>query len=68
MDRLFSGHDSPVFLDEHEKSPEHLKQAETAYVELSELYNWDTIECVDNGRIKTPEEVSEEVMKIVFKD
>ncbi len=56
------------FLDEHEKSPEHLKQAETAYVELSELYNWDTIECVDNGRIKTPEEVSEEVMKIVFKD
>ena len=53
------------FLDEHEKSPEHLKNAETAYIELSELYNWKTIECVDSGRIKTIEEISKEVLAIV---
>lgn len=50
-----------VSLDEHEKSPEHLKNAEEAYVELSELYNWDTIECVEDGQIKTIERISEEV-------
>ena len=52
-------------LDEHEKSPEHLKQAETAYIELSELYNWKTIECVNNGTIKSIEEVSKEVLQSV---
>ncbi len=56
-----------VNLDEHEKSPEHLKHAETAYVELSELYNWNTIDCVIDGRIKTIEEVEKEVLDIVTK-
>ncbi len=52
-------------LDEHEKSPEHLKNAETAYIELSELYNWKTIECVSDGKIKSIEDVSKEVLKLV---
>lgn len=50
-----------VNLDEHEKSPEHLKNAEDAYVELSELYNWDTIECVRDNSIRTIEDISDEV-------
>jgi dTMP kinase len=53
------------FLDEHEKSPEHLKNAETAYIELSELYNWKKIECVKDGKIKTIEEISKEVLALV---
>ena len=48
-------------LDEHEKSKEHLKNAEEAYVELSELYNWDTIECVEDGKIKSIESINEEI-------
>ena len=34
-------------IDEHEKSPEYLKRAEESYLELSELYNWDKIEKMD---------------------
>lgn len=50
------------FLDGNEKSVEHLKNAEEAYVELSELYNWDRIECVENDRLKTIEEIHQEIM------
>ena len=54
------------FLDEHEKSPEHLKNAERAYVELSQLYNWDTIECVQDNKLRSIEDINNEIyMKIV---
>ena len=36
-----------------------------AYIELSELYNWDTINCVSNNKMKSVEEIHEEIMKIV---
>lgn len=49
-------------LDEHEKSEEHLKNAEDAYIELSELYNWDKIECVKDYRIKSIEDINEEIL------
>lgn len=54
-------------LDEAEKSEIHLKQAEEAYVELSELYNWDLIECVENEKIKNIEEINKEIMSIIDK-
>ena len=53
------------FLDEHEKSPEHLKLAEEAYIELSELYNWDRIECVKGTTIRTVEDINEDIMELV---
>ena len=52
-------------LDENEKSPEHLKNAELAYVELAGLYNWDKIECVDSDKIKSIERISDEIIEIV---
>ena len=54
-------------LDEHEKSPEHLKNSETAYVELSELYNWHHINCIKNKEIRTIEDINEELMKEINK-
>ena len=36
-----------------------------AYIELSELYNWDSIDCVSNNKMKSVEEIHEEIMKIV---
>ena len=39
-------------IDEHEKSEEHLKNAEKAYIELSELYNWNRIECIKNDKLR----------------
>ena len=49
-------------LDEHEKSKEHLKNAEDSYIELSELYNWDKIECVKDDSIKPIEDINEEIL------
>ena len=53
------------YLDEHEKSPEHLKHAEEAYIELSELYNWSRIECVKDDEIRTIEDINDEIFKII---
>ena len=51
-------------IDEHEKDENYLKRSEEAYKELSELYNWKTIECVRNDSIRTIEEIHEDIMKI----
>ena len=55
------------FIDEHEKSEEHLKNAEKAYIELSELYNWNKIECIRNGKLRTIEDINDEIYQIVEK-
>ena len=51
--------------DEHEKDPAYLKNSEDAYIELSELYNWDKIECVKDDKIKSIDEISQEIIKII---
>ena len=53
------------FIDEHEKSEDHLKNAEKAYIELSELYNWNRIECIKNNKLRSIEDISKEILKIV---
>ena len=54
------------FLDEHEKNPEHLKNAERAYVELAQLYNWDKIECIRDNKLRSIEDINNEIYKIVL--
>ena len=56
------------YIDEHEKSEEHLKNAEKAYVESSELYNWEKIECISNGKMRTFEEINDEIIKIIHEN
>lgn len=53
--------------DEHEKSEEHLKRAEESYIELSELYNWDRIECVENGKLRSVEDIHKEILECIEK-
>ena len=53
------------YLDDVEKSEEHLKNAEKAYIELSELYNWDKVECIKDGSIRSIEDINEEIYNIV---
>ncbi|MBQ3307081.1 MAG: thymidylate kinase [Bacilli bacterium] len=53
------------FIDEHEKSEEHLKSAEKAYVELSELYNWEKIECIKDNKLRTIEDINDEIFKMI---
>ena len=54
-----------TLLDEHEKSPEHLQLAEETYIELSELYNWDRIECVKDGKIRSIEDINDEIFELI---
>ena len=55
-------------LDSHEKSSEYLKQAEEAYIELSELYNWETIECIKNNELRSIEDINNEIIELIKKE
>ena len=55
------------FIDEHEKSPEYLKRAAESYLELVELYNWEKVECIKDEKLRTIEDINEEIMGIVKK-
>ena len=46
---------------------EHLKNAEKAYIELSELYNWDKVECIKDNKLRSIEDINNEINSIVLK-
>ena len=52
-------------LDEHEKSPENIINAEKAYLELSEIYDFTKIECIEYGNLRTIEDIHNEIYNIV---
>lgn len=51
-----------ISLDEHEKNEEHLKNSEVAYLELSSFYNWSTISCIQEEKMRTIEDINEEII------
>ena len=51
----------------NEKDNEYLKDTEDAYLELSELYNWDIVECVKDNEFKDENKINEEIYNIVIK-
>lgn len=53
--------------DEHESSMTHLKNAEEAYLEIADMHNYITVECLKNGERKTKEELFDEIYDIVEK-
>ena len=48
-------------LDQHEKDPKHLIDAENAYLEISELYGFEKIECYKNDDILSIEEINNKI-------
>ncbi|MFH1503205.1 MAG: thymidylate kinase [Candidatus Diapherotrites archaeon] len=52
-------------LDGHETNLNHLKNAEEAYLQLANLYNWTKIDCVENGKIRSRQNIAEEVYFVV---
>lgn len=54
-------------LDEHEKSEEHLKHAESCYLELMQLYNWSYVNCIKNNEIRNIEDINDEILNLVTK-
>lgn len=53
--------------DQHEVNKEHLLNAENAYLEMAELYSFSKVNCIKNDKIRTIEDIHEEVYSIVTK-
>ncbi|MBQ6283033.1 MAG: dTMP kinase [Bacilli bacterium] len=53
--------------DQNESSEELLRRAESTYLELADMYNYSKIDCVDNDRIKTIDEIHKDVYDEVLK-
>ena len=53
--------------DGHEKDENHLKNAEKAYLELAKKYNFITIDCTKDNKIRTIEDINNELYEQVRK-
>ncbi|MEG0068769.1 dTMP kinase [Cetobacterium sp.] len=51
--------------DIHEKNGEYLRKSHRNACEISDKYSWSEVKCVENGRLKSIEEISEEVYALV---
>lgn len=51
--------------DIHEKDKEYLKRSYENACEIASKYNWHEIKCVDGERLKTIDEISEEIYSLV---
>jgi len=55
--------------DGHESSIDHLRNAEEAYIQLANMFNWKKIDCTRDGTIATlrsPKDISDEVYNNVI--
>ena len=53
--------------DEAESNKEYLLRGEKTYLELAEIYNYDIVNCVKDDKIRTIEDINEEVYQKVKK-
>lgn len=52
-------------LDQHELSKEHLLNAEKAYLELAYKYNFKVINCIEDNKIRSIEDINDEIYSII---
>ena len=55
-------------LDGYEKDEAHLINAEKTYMELSGLYNWKVIGCANDNKLRTIEEINQDILKLVLEN
>jgi dTMP kinase len=48
-------------LDEHEKSEDNLRNAEKAYLEIADIYNFNIINCIEDNEIRSIDDISNEL-------
>ena len=53
--------------DQNEASEKHLRQAELAYKEIAKEYNFESIKCGGPRKIKTIDEIHQDVVKVIKK-
>ena len=56
-----------ISLDEHERSIEHLEDAEKTYLQLAEKYNFKVIECYNN-KLRSIENIHDELFEYIKKE
>ena len=54
--------------DIHEKDKEYLKKSYETAKELAKKYDWKVISCVKNDKLRTIEEINDEMLEIVLKN
>lgn len=52
--------------DIHEENEEYLTNCYNLYKKLSQKYNWEIIDCTENGKLKTKEKIAEMILKSVM--
>lgn len=53
--------------DIHEKDENHIIDSFNAACDVAQKYNWYTVECVENGKLRTIEDINDEIYKEVEK-
>ena len=53
--------------DIHENNTEYLKNSYNIAKNLSEKYNWNVISCVENDKLKSIEDINNEIMNEIKK-
>ena len=51
-------------IDQNEQDKKHLKRAEQTYLELKALYRFKMIECTKENKMRTIEEIHQELLEI----
>ena len=51
--------------DQHESNPQHLINAEKAYLELVDLYGFKTIECSKDGKMLSIDEINQKICQYI---
>jgi dTMP kinase len=47
--------------DIHERNPEHIIESYNAACDVSKMYNWFEIKCIENDKLRTIEDIHEEI-------
>lgn len=53
--------------DGHEVDEQHLRSAEKAYIEIAKKYNFDTIKCYEEDKIRSIENINDELYELISK-
>lgn len=68
MARARSGLKNQSEKDIHENNAEHMYKAYASGKYVCDKYNWDVIDCVKDGKMRTIEDISDEIYKKVIND
>lgn len=65
LDERIDDRDADKDKDIHERSLEHLTKSYNNGYEIAELYKWDIVSCVEDGKLRSIEEIHEEIYQTV---